>query len=150
MPPPFPSALFLHLHFLLAVALLFIICLPANSTNFTSPFYHQNLRVVRSTPTPRGWHQRIQRSDVVTCILCVLNCSHCNIFFLLRTYLHIQFNNFLIARFSINVHLKRAYFCKVGRKVIMDINMAACQLSVNKGSEAVQLSHKQKEQIADF
>jgi hypothetical protein len=32
----------------------------------------------------------------------------------------------------------------------MDINMAACQLSVNKGSEAVQLSHKQKEQIADF
>lgn len=74
----FSECPFLHL---LAVALLVIICLSA-TTNFTSPFYHQNLRVVRGTPTPRGWHQN---SEVGCGIMsCVLNCWHCNIFFLLE------------------------------------------------------------------
>jgi hypothetical protein len=64
----FSECPFLHL---LAVALLVIICLSA-TTNFTSPFYHQNLRVVRGTPTPRGWHQN---SEVGCGIMsCVLNC----------------------------------------------------------------------------
>lgn len=147
MPPPFPSVR--SCTFLLAVALLVIIC------DLSISNYELYLSFLSSKPQSRQRYTNTKRLasefrgrmgyHVMRVELLTLQ------YFLsagawVRTY--IQSINFLISRFTIDVHLKRAYFCKVGRRVIMDINMAACQLSVKVQKQYNYALNKKN--IADF
>lgn len=97
MPPPFPSALFLHLPPSFCGGIAFYQLSISNYELYLSLSIIKNLRV-RGTPTPRGSHQN---SEIGCRIMCVELLTLLQ-YFLLGTCIQyvFQFIIFLIARFS--------------------------------------------------